>query len=432
MRKYSYIIVGNSAAAISAVEAIRSIDDKGTILILDREDTPAYSTPMISYLLKGKTDEGHMAIRGPRFYEENKVDCGFGKEAEAIDPKSHTITAGGEKYEYGKLLLACGSRPAEPPVEGLGGSNVFPFLNLTDAHAIEECISECRKANPDSPVRAAVIGSGLIGCKACEGLSAIVDELTMLARSPQILRSILAPEASPIAERALAKGGVDVRLSTVATAFEKDGDMVTSLTLNDGSKLECDLVILAAGVRPNAEMAVQAGAKIERGLVVDEHMQTNLPDVYAAGDIAQTHDILENRDRVIALWPNAVKQGHCAGLAMAGSDKTFDGNFPMNSITLFGQTFLSAGVKNPGEGMVCRTSLEGDNFSKFITSGDNLVGFMVVNRPLNAGIYTRLIDEKIPLGDVDPQMFSRAPQIYDLPEKIRWEKTHEVVTERRN
>ncbi len=425
MKTYDYLMIGNSAAAISAVEAIRSVDDKGTIAVVSNEDFPAYSTPMISYLLKGKITEEKMPIRSESFYDDNAVECIFGEPATAIYPKLHTVSVGSEQFGYKKLLMACGNKPADPPVEGLDGENVFSFINLTDARAIMSYVDGIRAQNPDAPVNAVVIGSGLIGCKACEGLAHICDNVTMLARSASILRSIIDPKASPIAEKALQDGGVEVRLLTQAVGFEKDGNKVAKLQLNDGSTIECDLLILAAGVVPNIDMAVNAGAEAKRGLICDTHMKTSLEDVYAAGDLTVTHDTANDSDRIIALWPNAVVQGKIAGLNMAGKVTEFNGNFAMNSITLFGITILTAGAKSAGEGMEEQCTEEDGKFTKFVTCDGKLKGFTLVNHPENAGIYTRMIEDEIDLADVRPEAFERAPEMIDLPAKISWKSLHE-------
>ncbi len=435
MASFDYLILGNSAAAVSAIEGIRSLDASGTIAVVSPENFPAYSTPMISYLLKGKVDEGQMPIRGKSFYADNAVEQILGEPATAIDAAAHTVTVGDAQIGYGKLLVACGSVPADPPVEGLAGQNVFSFLNLTDARAVMAYIEKLRAEHPQSPVRVAVIGSGLIGCKACEGLAAAADEVTMLARSPLILRSIIDEDASRIAERALASAGVDVRLSTQATTFSKEGDRVVQLTLNDGSTIDCDIVMLAAGVKANTGMLANAGAQVERGAVCDKHMQTTLEDVYAAGDVALSRNTLEGMDRVIALWPNAVEQGRVAGLSMAAAatgatgaaantnadaDAGFDGSFPINSIPLCGITICTAGVKDADDGMHQTVETDGSTYTKLVTRNGKLVGYTLVNRPQNAGIYTRMIREGIPIACVDPSLLENVPRLIDLPADIRW------------
>ncbi len=437
-QKYDYLILGNSAAAISAIEAIRLCDKTGTIAVVSPEKVPAYSTPMISYLLKGKTSLEKMSIRSDDFYADNSVDQILGEPASKIDASAHTVSVSDAQIEYSKLLVACGSVPANPPLEGLDGENVFSFMNLTDAQHVMDYVEKLRHEQPDSKVRVAVIGSGLIGCKACEGLIEIADEVTMLARSPQILRSIIDEDASRIAELALKDAGVDVRLSTQAVAFTKDKNLVSSLTLNDGSELECDIVMLAAGVKPNSAMLEVAGAKIERGVVCDKHMQTSLKDIYAAGDIAISHNTISGEEKVIALWPNAVEQGRVAGFSMAKAcdvagavddsdsksykEAIYSGSFPINSIPLCGITICTAGIKSANENMKETTNISEDGkvYTKFVTQDDNLVGFTLINRPQSAGIYTKLIREKVALSTIGDNIFKNAPRLIDLPPNTRW------------
>jgi len=427
MAGFQYVIVGNSAAGVSAIEAIRALDPRGTIACISDETFPAYSTPMISYLLKGATNLGKMSIRPKGFYERNAVACLFGSPVVALDARKSTVTlADGTTVGYGSLLWAAGSVPSDPPVPGLAGGNVFTFLKLSDALAIQACIDALRAADPAAPVRVAVIGSGLIGTKACEGLVHAADEVTMLARSGSILRSVLDPAASPLVEQVLEDGGVDVRLSTVATSAVAEDGRVTALELDDGSTLSVDLVVCAAGVKPNVAVPQDAGARVDRGLVCDEHMLTSLPQVYAAGDAAVSHDPLDDRDKVIALWPDAVEQGAVAGNAMAGGSATYQGGFALNAIGFFGRvSILSAGVSVPRDEAFESHVHAGDGWwTRFVTKGDRLCGFTLVNRPEAAGIYTRLIRDEVPLSSVDDALFERAPQMRDLPYTLRWPSMH--------
>lgn len=428
MADYQYLIVGNSAAGVAAIEAIRKLDHKGTIACVSDEDHPAYSTPMISYLLKGSTTLEKMHLRSAGFYEHSGVDCVFGSPVVSIDAKKKAVTlANGETLGFGKLLWAAGSVPSDNPVAGLEGSNVFPFLNLTDAQAVMDCIAAKRVARPGAPVDAVVIGSGLIGTKAAEGLTHLADSVTVLARSGSILRSIIDEDASALVERAFADNGVDIHLGTVATAAIVEDGQVVSLELNDGTTISADVVITAAGVKPNCAVPVAAGATAGRGLICDEHMQTSLRDVYAAGDAAQSHDVLDGRDKVIALWPDAIAQGSVAGCSMAGGTDTYEGGFALNAIGFFGSvSILTSGIVAPREESFDERIHSGDDgtYVKFVIKGDRLYGFILVNRPDGAGIYTSLIREGVSLSSMDETLFDRVPQMRDLPYTLRWPLMH--------
>ncbi len=426
MTKFDYLIIGNSAAAISAIESIRQRDKTGSIAVISNENIDAYSTPMISYFVKGIVEEQQMILRSEDFYEKNNVEKIYGEPASAIDPKAHSVEVGDKTYEYKKLLIACGAKAAPAPLEGLEGTNILPFMNLMDAKKLVEACEEAKKLHPDKPVRVAVIGSGLIGCKACEGLSYVADEVIMLARSPEILRSILDAPASKIAERALEGAGIEIRLSTTVKSFEKDGDKITKLGLSDGTTIDCDLVVLAAGAVPNCEIAKEAGISVEKGIVCNSYMQTNLEDIYAAGDVAQAYDNVEERSRIIALWPSAVAQGSVAGSNMAGVKTELTNDFALNSITLFKTTILSAGLK-PTDNTVSTTVIDqtanacaDSQFLRFTFSEDqkHLLGFVAVNRPEAVGIYTHLIREKVDVTTVNERIFTHRPEMIDLPDNL--------------
>ena len=401
----NYVIVGNSAAAIGCVEGIRQVDTKGSILIVSDEPHHTYSRPLISYLLWGKTDRQRMKYRPDSFYEDNKVDTLFGVKATALHPEEHTLELdNGETVTYGKLLLATGSRPFIPPMEGLDQvEKKFTFMTLNDALALEEAIT------PDSKVLS--VGAGLIGLKCAEGIFEKVASLTVVDLANRILPSILDEEGSKLVQEYIEKKGVKFYLSDSVAKFE-DG----MARLNSGAEVEYDVVVIAVGVRPNVELAQQAGIDVNRGILTDVHCATSAADVYAAGDCTVSHNIASDQDQILALLPNAYMQGETAGIEMAGGEANYDKAIPMNAMGMLGLHMITAGVYD-GE-VYKEQNCEG--YKKLFVKDGKLKGYILIGDVIKrAGIYTSLIREQTPLDEIDFDLIKHSPQLMAFAKKER-------------
>lgn len=401
----NYVIVGNSAAAIGCVEGIRQVDTKGSILIVSDEPHHTYSRPLISYLLWGKTDRQRMKYRPDSFYEDNKVDTLFGVKATALHPEEHTLELdNGETVTYGKLLLATGSRPFIPPMEGLDQvEKKFTFMTLNDALALEEAIT------PDSKVL--IVGAGLIGLKCAEGIFEKVASLTVVDLANRILPSILDEEGSKLVQEYIEKKGVKFYLSDSVAKFEEG-----VARLNSGAEVEYDVVVIAVGVRPNVELAQQAGIDVNRGILTDVHCATSAADVYAAGDCTVSHNIASDQNQILALLPNAYMQGETAGIEMAGGEANYDKAIPMNAMGMLGLHMITAGVYD-GE-VYKEQNCEG--YKKLFVKDGKLKGYILIGDVIKrAGIYTSLIREQTPLDEIDFDLIKHSPQLMAFAKKER-------------
>ena len=281
-----YVIIGASAAGLAAAEAIRKADTQGTITVLTEEAYMPYSRPSISYYLKGKVKESDMALRKPNFYREKKIDIVKNTKATAIDTEKKVVKAGRKSYPYDKLCLCTGSKPFVPPMENVKGkTNALTFLDLK---AVKDV-----KAIANEKTRAVVIGAGLIGMKAAEGLVKICKSVDVVELSPRVLPSILDVKSAKQVKKHLENNGIRFHLENTVVRAASKGKQITAVTLKNGKKLPCDLLILAVGVRPQTELAEKAGLVVDRGIITDtETMQTSDPDIYAVGDAVETGAVL--------------------------------------------------------------------------------------------------------------------------------------------
>ncbi|MDR1629497.1 MAG: FAD-dependent oxidoreductase [Oscillospiraceae bacterium] len=408
-----HVIIGNSTAAIGAVEAVRSKDKAGNIVIISNEPHHTYSRPLISYLLAGKTTEEKMKYRGADFYKDNCCELLLGKTVVKLDAaKKEVVLDNGSSVAYDKLLVATGSTPFVPPVKGLDTvKNKLTFTTLDDAHALEAALAEHEKQS-EKRAKVLILGAGLIGLKCAEGVSKHAD-CVCVDLSPRILSSILDDESAPILQSHLEANNIKFILGQQITELNKN-----TAAISDGTSLPFDILVLAVGVRANISLVKDAGGETNRGILIDEHCKTTLPDIYAAGDCSESTDVSTGEHKVMALLPNAYMQGECAGLNMAEEDTVFNKAIPMNAIGFFGTHVITAGSYT-GDVYV---EIDEKNLKKLYFADNRLNGFILVGNIEKAGIYTSLIREQTPLDTIDFALICKKPGLMAFSREVRAEK----------
>lgn len=411
-----YVIIGASAAGLSAAQTIRETDPNGEITVLTGEKYYPYSRPSISYLLKGTVEEKRMFLKKPQFYADHNINVITGTRVSKIDREKKVVKAGRKEYPYDKLCLATGSKPFVPHVENAQGcKNVFTFLDLASAKALKKAVNKNTKA--------VVIGAGLIGMKAAEGLSKICESVDVAELSPRVLPSILDEKSAVFVKKYLEEHGISFHLKdTVVKANVKNG-AVQSVELKSGKTLECSVLVIAVGVRPETELAEKAGLEVNRGILIDQTtMQTSDRDIYAAGDCTVSVDMLDGSNKIIALWPNAVYQGMAAGSHMAGGDPETGGAYSVNAIDFYGLRICTCGLINATEAQYSdRVKTDGNAYKRLIFEGTRLVGFVLINSSENAGIYTDLIAKKVDLSTLEGDIME-TPSLFLFDRKTRTQK----------
>ena len=404
-----YVIIGNSAAGIGTVEGIRQTDKQGEITVISNEPYHTYSRPLISYLLLGKTTEEKMKYRGDNFYTENNARL-LHATATEIDAKGRQVLLSDKnKIPFDKLLVASGSSPFVPPFEGLDTvRDKFTFMSLDDARGLDAALGK----TPGKSGRVLIIGAGLIGLKCAEGIIDRAARITVVDLAPGILSSILDDDGAKLVQKHLESKGIEFRLGISVKRFDKN-----AAVLNNGDTLDFDILVLAVGVRPNTAL-LNGIAKIERGIVVNEKSETSAPDIYAAGDCTQTLDISSGQNRIMALLPNAYMQGECAGINMAGGEKTFDKAIPMNAIGFFGLHIITAGNYT---GEAYAETGNGD-YKRLFYSDNKLNGYILIGNVEKAGIYTSLIRERTALDTIDFALVCEKPGLMAFTKEDRMVK----------
>ena len=434
-----YVIIGNGPAAVSCIEGIRSVDTDGAIVVISKENHPAYFRPLISYYLEGKSKAENISCRNADFYQQNGCEVINGTVT-AIDKESKAVVlSDGQEIAYDRLCICTGSSPFVPPMAGLDTvEKQFTFLTIDDAYAIEKAI--------DENSRVLIIGAGLIGLKCAEGLRDRVQSVTVCDLAPRVLSSILDDACAAIVQKHLEDCGISFSLGNTADRFDgysaerRSPQIATgepglseglkesagwlgerelseeqcrrtkrdyTAYMKDGSVIGFDVLVLALGVRPNIGFFKEAGGACNRAILVENSMKTSIEDIYAAGDCVEQYDITFGDRRIMALLPNANLGGRTAGVNMAGGEILFDNALPMNSIGFWGLHMMTAGTyANDGGAKMIEEKTE-NGIKRFFIRDNKLIGFIIIGDVKSAGIYTNLIRTQANLSGIDMDILTK-------------------------
>ena len=418
------VIIGNSAAAVGAVESLRQHDQASEIVAISEEPHGIYSRPMLSYLLAGEIDRPHLAYRPADFYSRHNVQPILNARVASIDVAGHcVVTESGQDYGYHKLLIATGGAPIVPPVPGIDSAGVFSFTRLDDTLGMLRYLE-------GSPVeQVIVVGGGMIGVKATDALMKRGLRVTMVELAPRILSAALDETSSGLMARLLSDAAVEVITGGTVSAIHPEGGKgaargpsIAGVTLDSGRELACQMLVFGIGVRPNAALAREAGIAVNRGIVVDEYMRTSAPDVYAAGDVAEAYDLVVDMNRTVAIWPNAYRQGAIAGARMAGVSRADPGAIAMNTVEVCGVPAMSIGNANVKDGpyeMMTELDERRVVYKRLTLEGDHLVGAILVGNISRAGIYTGLIRNKLDISGCRKSLMTEHMSLLSLPTSYR-------------
>ena len=302
-----FIIVGGGAAGFAAAEMLRRRGFAGAVTMLSNDSAAPVDRPNLSKdYLAGNAPEDWVPLRGDDWYAENKIDLRLNTDVTALDPKTKELTlSGGAKMKFDKLLLATGAEPVKLPIPGADQAHVHTLRSLADSRAI---ISNAKEAK-----RAVVIGASFIGLETAASLRAREIEVHVVAPEKRPLERVFGSQLGDFIRALHEEHGVNFHLENTVTAIGN-----RNVTLKNGGVLEADLVVIGVGVRPRLALAEQAGLNIDKGVNVDQYLQTSATDIYAAGDIARWPDPISGTNIRVEHWVVAERQGQVAALNMLG------------------------------------------------------------------------------------------------------------------
>ncbi len=389
----SHVIVGDGIAGSSAAETIREQDPNANVTVLTDEGETLYNRILIKEFAKGKLPEAPISIHEPDWYDERDIDLELNTHVTEIDPDAHEVhTHSGDTYEYDKLLIATGGTPAQLPVENSDADGIHHFWTFQDARKIREHAEEAEKG--------IIVGAGLLGIDLAAVCSAQDIDANYLMRGNRWWRYALSEEGAEIIHDALEEHGVTPVFDSGVDHFETDDDGRVEAAIDpNGERFEGDFCGIAIGLDFNTEWLQGSGVETDDGVVVDEYMQTNVDDIYAAGDITQFYDTIIGEQAQNGAWGSAKEQGATAGKNMVADAEEEEFRWVSSySITHFDFPFLSFGHPTEGEETAERKYNEGE-WRRLAFKNGQLIGGVLIGDLSQQSKFKQLIREERQVQD---------------------------------
>ena len=383
---FRFVIIGNSAAGRAGAKAIRMLNPDADITVITEETSPLYYRPLLPDYIGGMP-ENKLFRAAESAYGDNLLMLITGERVTAIDTSNKTVRCASERtIAFDSLLIASGSTPVMIPWPGSDAQGIAYFRTFEDAKKIAEFAAEAKEA--------VVVGGGLLGLEFVRAFIARGIKVTMLVREERVGSPGLDAEAGSIVENRLKELGVNVMLQEEVASFEQEKGRVKIVKTNRGRALSCDVVGIAVGVKPRIDFLADSGIDTDRGVLVDDRFMTNIPGIYAAGDVAQAPDLIYGSRRVNTSWRVAGEQGWIAGCNMAGADVRTPGTIGSNFQVFGGTAFYFIGMANPAEEtfeVEKELDIAGGTYRKLVRKDGRLVGAVLVGDMSEASYIEREI-----------------------------------------
>lgn len=336
-----HLILGTGVAGIAAAESIRTTDANAEIILISDDPFGYYSRPGLAYYLTGEVMEKQLFPFTTGDFQRLNVRYVKGRATKILRDEHQVEVGGKDRVSYDRMLIAVGAQAVQLSVPGMDLERVVKLDHLMDARHIQQLARRTK--------RAVVVGGGITALELVEGLVSQKVKVTYLLRGGRYWNSVLDEQESRIVEMRLQEEGVELIHHAELTEILGKRGRVDGVRLRDGRTIRCDLLAYAIGIQPRVDLARDAGLGVDRGILVNEYLQTNDPDIFAAGDVAQVYDPLTGRSMIDCLWGPAREQGSAAGLNMAGRKFAYTKSPPFNVTRLAGLTTTIIGATGRGD-----------------------------------------------------------------------------------
>ena len=419
-----YVIIGNGAAGATAAETIRRVEPRGRITILTAEPYPMYSRPGLAYVLMNEIPAHQVICRDLDWYKKWEINLVLGKVVRLNTNRQELCLDDGRMVRYDRLLIATGARATPPPYPGRDLDGVV-YLDTLDG--VKALVKKAKRGR-----RAAVVGGGITALELAEGLAHRGVETHYFLRRGRLWGKVFNDAEAKLLEEKMRAHHVHIHYnSELVEILGGRRGKVRGVSLKDGREFKCDLVGVAIGARPQIELAQNTPIATDRGILVNEYMESNVPNVYAAGDCAQVYNRYTHSHVLDILWPSAVAEGNAAGLNMAGRRRAYVKGVPFNACLLFGLHIVVIGQVNPrrdddakaepellqhisrGSSEVWYTwprpyksawAKEGENSIRLVLSGNRLAGALVIGEQSLADPLRYLIEHQVNIAPMRAQL----------------------------
>jgi len=375
MKGYTYLIIGGGIAGGKACEGIREVDQEGSIALITKEGHRPYQRPPLSKgYLKNEVDLDHVYLHPSEKYQELNVNLIKGTEAAGLSPEDHIVTLeDGEEIGYEKLLLATGGSAIRLPIWGNELENVFTLRSIEDSQNIQEAAGVNK--------RALVMGGSFIGAEVSATLSQLGTQVIEIFPESRLLEHVVPEELSEHLYDLFSENNVRLLPDTLSEGLEGETSVQRAI-LNNGERLDVDLVVMGVGIKLNTDFAKDSGLEIRQdgSIPVNQRLQTNQPDIFAAGDITAWPDPHSDQRLQVEHWDVARRQGRIAGRNMAGKDQSYTA-VPYFFSDLYDLSFEVWGDLTSWDQTVRRGSIKTGSFAYFYFAEGQLKGVLAVDRP---------------------------------------------------
>ncbi len=400
-----HVIVGAGPAGVIAAETLRKKSSSDSITIIGDEPYPAYSRMAIPYFLAGDVGEDGTYLRhAENHFSDLEIDIVRGSVT-GIAPAAKSVSLGsGSSVSYDRLLLATGASAIRPPISGMDSPRVHNCWTLSDAHRL---LNEVNAGD-----RVVLLGAGFIGCIVLQALVEMKLDLTVIELADRMLARMMDDSGGRMIKSWCESKGVSVRTGAEAKGVEeKDGAL--EIALGDGSTIDADHIVCAAGVRSNIQFLEGSGIQTADGILVNYDLQTSVEGIYAAGDVAQGPDRSTGEQQVHAIQPTASEHGRIAACQMAGESAPFGGSLSMNVLNTLGLITSSFGLWDGVEGGD-RTAVEDQAHNRYLRlefKDDVLIGALAIGLTQHVGILRGLVQTGVRLGSWKKRLMHDPSQI---------------------
>jgi nitrite reductase (NADH) large subunit len=406
------LVLGNSAAALSAVRAVRAHGGTARITMVSAEACPAYSPVLTTYYLRDKVAEEALYLCTAADYEELGVECRFGVAALALDAEARTVALSDDsEVQYDQLLIATGAAPRrlDGGLDPGAAEEVCYLRTLADARRIRE--------RAVGAGRVVVLGAGLVGLQVATALARPERRVTCVVSSGQLLsQNIDAQAAALLRAHVERSANIGFVFGAGVTALARSGKGFR-VTLSSGEELAADLVVAGKGITPNLGFVDPQQLRVDRGIVVGRTMRTSRPEVYAAGDVAACRNRVTRRRESVTNWIDACEQGRIAGANLAGHEVTTPGSVAENVTTLFGLPVASIGITRPDETGALRALVHYNEglgwYRKLFLRDERVVGAVLLGNVADAGVIRSVIAGEATVGASPEELLLRPVRYAD-------------------
>ena len=387
-----YVIVGNGVAGTTAAENIRKMDPEGMIILLTDEGIPFYYRIRLNEFLSGDVTEARLIAKQESWFRKQKINLHL--ETKVVDVMSEdkiVLTAAGDKIPYDSLLIATGSHAFLPPIQGSDKKGLFSLRTFQDAQNIVSWAKGIEEV--------VIIGGGLLGLEAGNGLRKLGKRITVVEFFPRLLPRQLDVEGARRLQAMMEKMDFSFRLGAKTQEIQGDGSVI-GVQLEGGETLPAEMVIVSAGVRPNMALADSAGLDRDKGIQVDDHLRTSQSDIYAAGDVA------EYKGFPYGIWPAAMEQGKIAGINMVGGQTLYKGTTMANTLKVVGIDLASAGEVDAEDALESKIQSGDDYYRKIVIKDNQIIGCIMLGDTKGFNGITKMMAEKTDISQLGEDLYS--------------------------